>query len=136
MADTHRLIIDTNIILDVLLKREKFFTSSYKVLKLIEEGKFKGYVSLHTLTDVYYIVQKYTGRGKDAIKNLIQIMNIAEADRNIVIKALSLDRIKDFEDALLVAIASSLGACLITRDEEILTAFDFASSPDNFLSEL
>ena len=40
-----RLMIDTNIILDVLLEREPFFEQSRKVLDLCEKGNIHGFIS-------------------------------------------------------------------------------------------
>ena len=55
-----KIMCDTNIILDVLLEREPFAEDSCRVLGLCEERKIDGYVSASSVTDIYYLVRKYT----------------------------------------------------------------------------
>ena len=55
-----KIMCDTNVILDVLLEREPFVEDSYKVLKLCEEHKIDGFVSASSVTDIFYLVRKYT----------------------------------------------------------------------------
>ena len=49
-----RLMIDTNIILDVLLEREPFFAQSKEILKKCEKNEIKGFISASTATDIFY----------------------------------------------------------------------------------
>ncbi len=53
-----RLMIDTNIILDVLLAREPFFCNSKAILDLCENKKVFGFISASTATDIFYLVRK------------------------------------------------------------------------------
>ena len=55
-----KIMVDTNIIIDVLLEREPFVDDSYKLLSLCEEHKIDGFVSASSITDIYYLVRKYT----------------------------------------------------------------------------
>ena len=55
-----RIMFDTNIFLDVLLEREPFVEDSCKVLSLCEDHKIDGFVSASSITDIYYLVKKYT----------------------------------------------------------------------------
>lgn len=55
-----KIMCDTNIIIDVLLEREPFVEDSYRVLSLCEEHKIDGFVSASSVTDIYYLVRKYT----------------------------------------------------------------------------
>ncbi len=55
-----KIMCDTNVIIDVLLDREPFVDDSYKVLKLREEHQLEGFVSASSVTDIYYLVRKYT----------------------------------------------------------------------------
>lgn len=50
-----KLLIDTNVILDVLLKREPFVGNAAKILQLIERQNVQEYVSTSAITDIYYI---------------------------------------------------------------------------------
>ena len=53
-----RVLIDTNIILDWLMCREPFHDDSRLVMKECMFGDLKGYISAHTLTDLFYILRK------------------------------------------------------------------------------
>ena len=55
-----KIMCDTNVILDVLLEREPFAEDSYKILELCEEHKIDGFVSVSSVTNIFYLVRKYT----------------------------------------------------------------------------
>lgn len=74
-------MIDTNVVLDVLLKRTAFFEPSYEVLKLASIGQIDGYVSASAVTDVYYVLHR-TNNDKTAslhaIRDLLRLVKIAD----------------------------------------------------------
>ena len=53
-----KFLIDINIILDVLLKREPFYSVGVKVLNLAKEDNVNLYVSASAITDIYYIANQ------------------------------------------------------------------------------
>lgn len=53
-----KLLIDTNILLDVLLKREPFYYKAVEVLELVQYDNVQEYVSATTVTDIYYIAKR------------------------------------------------------------------------------
>ena len=50
-----RVLIDTNVILDVLLKRSPFYEAAIEVLKLSVREDIQEFVSASAITDIYYI---------------------------------------------------------------------------------
>ena len=52
------ILLDTNIILDIALKRTPFFNKSSELFKIIEEKKIIAYINATTITDIYYISRK------------------------------------------------------------------------------
>ena len=57
-----KILIDTNVIMDVLVKREHFYVDSARVWTLIR-GKFiAGYLSAISINNLYYIVNKLNGQ--------------------------------------------------------------------------
>ena len=56
-----KILIDTNIILDVLIKREPFYADSARVWTLIRERTIAGYLSAISINNLYYIVKKLKG---------------------------------------------------------------------------
>jgi predicted nucleic acid-binding protein len=131
-----KILIDSNISLDVLLKREPNYLSSVKVLGLYKGG-VEIFVSASSITDIYYIIRKEYG-DKDAAINLIKKMlisvNVAAVTENEIRKAIELNW-KDFEDAVQYSAGENIEAdYIITRNKS-----DFSSSalpvvtPDEFL---
>ena len=122
-----KLLIDTNIIIDVLGNREPFFEDSYRIIQLGLEGELETIISAGTVTDVYYILRRYihdanTVREKIFIlSNYVKICKCASDD---ITNALILF-IPDYEDAVIAATARREKAdFIITRDEK-----DFENSP-------
>ena len=93
-----RILLDTNIILDIALKREPHFTYSAQAFKAIDNRVVFWFVTATTITDIYYIAKREKGHqiALDFIGNLIDIIGI---DKNIIIKSLA-SQISDFEDAI------------------------------------
>jgi len=135
-----RLMIDTNIILDVLLRRDVFFENSKEVLKLCEERKCEGMVSASAITDIFYITRKALGsvedtyRVLDAILNIVKVLTVTNTD---VLQAFQV-RAKDFEDCLMATCAKS-NQCegIVTRNKKDFINFGVALySPEEVVKEL
>ncbi|MCL2319716.1 MAG: PIN domain-containing protein [Treponema sp.] len=122
-----KVLIDTNVILDILEHRKPYFQNSYKIIQLGLEGKFETMFSAGAATDVYYIIKKSTRNAdlaKEKIIALGGIVNLCDTTAADITAALALNMI-DFEDAVVAAIAKREKAdFIITRNED-----DFANSP-------
>lgn len=121
-----KLLVDTNVFLDVILERKSLMRESAAVLDAIEAGRAKGYVASHALTTIHYIVAKANGRAAaaTAISDLLDLCEVVALNRADFQRALSLG-LKDFEDAVQVAAALHVGAdYLVSRNER-----DFRDSP-------
>ena len=66
-----KLLIDTNVVLDLLLKREPFYQEAAEVLKLAQRDGIQEYVSVSAITDIYYIAHKML-RDSAAVRALLQ----------------------------------------------------------------
>lgn len=102
-----RILIDTNIILDILLKREPFFESSYGALKQAIINDIECLVSATAVTDIFYLLRKGlgdTGQAKESLERLLQIVMVADVIDLDIQAALS-DSIPDFEDSVVHAVA-------------------------------
>ena len=53
-----KVLIDTNVILDVLYKREGFYEDSLKIWKLCETRKLDGYISALSIPNIVYILRR------------------------------------------------------------------------------
>ncbi len=135
-----KIICDTNIILDVLLEREPFIADSYKVLSFCEEHKIDGFVSASSVTDIYYLVRKYTHSTElayKAIGKLLDIVNICSVTNDDILTAYQ-KKAKDFEDCLVATCAKSIHCnCIVTRNKKDFEEFDIpAFTPAEILSQI
>lgn len=53
-----KILVDTNIVLDVMLKREPFYKSSLEILGLTKRNDVEEYVSASAITDIYYLAYR------------------------------------------------------------------------------
>ncbi|MCB2160695.1 PIN domain-containing protein [bacterium] len=118
MANNIAVLIDLNILLDVLQKREPFFDSSAGVLAAVESGQITGYLAAHSMIALFYLLQKglSTADARAVIINLLQFMKIAPVGQDTIEQALNLDY-SDFEDAVQMVSALHCNVnYLITRN--------------------
>ena len=122
-----KVLIDTNVVIDVLEKREPFYVNSYRIIQNGLEGVMETIMSAGAVKDVYYLIKQFL---KDDVKaresvflisNYIKVVNTTAED---VTNAIIL-HMPDFEDALIAAAAKREKAdYIITRNEN-----DFRNSP-------
>lgn len=134
-----KLLIDANILLDVLQKREPHFHNSSLIWKLCETDSVEGYVSSLTLANLIYVMRKELDPNK--IENVLQqlklIFQFTDLSVTDITKAANL-KWDDFEDAIQSAIAERIHAdYIITRNvrdfnKSRITAF----TPEEYLSRI
>ena len=102
-----KCLIDTNVILDVLLKREPFYNDSASILTLSGQEDIILYASASSITDIYYIAYQ-TLRNKEKVKQmlrkLLKIVLIAGVSGDEIRNALALSW-RDFEDSVQYSVA-------------------------------
>jgi len=132
-----KLMIDTNILLDVLIHREPFYDNSRAVLKLCEDHVVHGFVSASAVTDIFYITRKALGSVEDTyrvISNILNIVKILTVTNDDVITAFQV-KAKDFEDCLM-ATCSRSNKCdgIVTRNKKDFLGFGVTLySPEELL---
>ena len=113
------VLIDTNVVLDILLKREPHYKNAALVQALSEKGYINGYISAASVTDIYYIVKKET-KSKDTalglVKKILTTIHIAAVTERIILKALNL-KWDDFEDSVQYVVGKDVAVdFIITRN--------------------
>lgn len=134
-----RVLIDTNVILDVLFKREGFYEDSLKVWKLCEAKKIDGYISALSIPNIVYVLR----RELDPIKTLetINLINLVfkiyDLKSDIIIQAAEL-KSRDYEDALQIITAQKLKAqFIVTRNiKDFIESKVIAIKPSELLERL
>ena len=51
------LLVDTNIVLDYLLKREPFYSDARDVMRICSTDQADGVIALHSVTTIWYILR-------------------------------------------------------------------------------
>jgi predicted nucleic acid-binding protein len=121
-----KVLIDLNVLLDVIQRREPHYRPAARVLSLVAEGMIEAVVPGHALTTVHYIVSRFTdaGTADAAINWILTDFEVIGEGTDVMLRARSLAS-DDFEDAV-VAAAAQTASCdwIITRN-----VVDFAESP-------
>lgn len=126
-----KLLLDTNIVLDVLLEREPWLTTSKELWAASDSGLIDGFLTASSLTDIFYIARRITdiAQAQQAVRICLQAFEICPVDRRSLELALTLPG-SDFEDNLQIASALSSGLdAIVTRDP-----IGYVSSPVEILA--
>jgi predicted nucleic acid-binding protein len=138
MADM-RILLDTNVVLDAVLKREKWLTETLAVLEAHEKGQIEIFLSANSITDVYYIVRRQTDRtvAKASVEWCLATFTIASVTGQTLRTAINLNG-KDFEDNVQIACVNELGLDgIVTRDGADFQATGVpVFTPQTLLTEL
>ncbi|MCL2084102.1 MAG: PIN domain-containing protein [Oscillospiraceae bacterium] len=121
-----RVILDSNIIIDVIEKRNPFFEKSCSVIQLSMNKRIDAFVCAGCMTDIHYIISRNVGKrkAKAAMLHLAELVGVCDTLAVDTVAAHALD-MDDFEDSVLAATAKREKAdYIVTRNKK-----DFISSP-------
>lgn len=139
MGNKPSILIDLNILLDVLQRREPFYETSAGLLAAVETGQVEGYIAAHSITTLFYLIQKghSASDARAMITNLLQFIKILPADQSTIEQALNLDY-RDFEDAVqMISAVKNKMDYLVTRNtKDYQPALLPVVQPVDFLSML
>ena len=114
-----RVLVETDVILDILQKREPFFTDSYRALRRALENDAECLISASAATDIFYVLRKSLGsaqQAKEHIDQLAQVVSFAD-EQGMDIHTALMRAMPDFEDAVVDAVAERSGASyILTRN--------------------
>jgi predicted nucleic acid-binding protein len=126
-----RVFVDTNTLLDVLAKREPFYSASARIWTMAESAEIEAHISAISFNNVYYVVRKLKDRksADRAVCVMRDVFRPVAPDEQILNQAID-SRMKDFEDAIQYFSAIRIQADhLITRNPD-----DFPRDPVPVLS--
>jgi predicted nucleic acid-binding protein len=113
-----RILLDTNVVLDVVLDRAPHSAVSAALLSAVEAGRCEGFLAAHAFTTIFYLTAKQRGRATAhrAVKYLLSFSRVASVDDNVMRRATLLEG-ADFEDSVTSAAAEAARCDVIaTRD--------------------
>ena len=120
------VLVDANVILDFLLKREPGFEGAMRFIEACSNGSFDAYMALHSVSIISYVLRKLPAEiQKRYLRTICGIFSIASIGTEEVREAIEMDRVfSDPEDRIQYKCAQSVQAeYIITRNIK-----DFANS--------
>lgn len=132
------LYVDTDVVLDVLARRDPFYNAAAALFSKAETGNVTLCVSSLTFSNLFYILRKQLSArtAQEVLRTFKQLVTVVAVDDAIVEQALD-GGFTDFEDALQYYAALSVGCTvLITRNVRhyrkaairVVTAEEYCSS--------
>lgn len=135
-----KILIDTNVILDIVQKREPFFADSYQALRKAIETDTECLISASAATDIFYLLRKAfqsAQKAKARIEQLSQIITFADV-QGVDIHTALMRSMPDFADAVMDAVAERNGVnYILTRNiRDFAGSSVLAITPTEFLKKL
>jgi predicted nucleic acid-binding protein len=108
-----KILIDTDILLDVALRRSEFYAHSAAVLSWAEANPGQAAMAWHSLSNLAYMIKP---DARTLIADLLDFVEVAPVSTSDMLVVVGLP-MKNLEDAMQVAAALSFGARhLVTRN--------------------
>ena len=135
-----RILIDTNILLDYIVKREPYEEAARKIIFACKQGDVTGCIAAHSISNIFYILRKdftITER-RNILYDLCELFKVEGIDKYKIMRALENEDFSDFEDCLQMECAVSFGAdYIVTRNINDLKKGDVSCiMPDEFCNLL
>ena len=121
----HRVVVDTNVVLDVLLERPPFVADAARLLAAVVERRVAGVLAGHAVTTVHYVYRRGRTRevARQKITALLSAFEVAPVGRAELTAALA-SPFDDYEDGVVHASAVAAQAdAIVTRNGD-----DFGAS--------
>ena len=134
------ILVDTNVILDALLKREPYDNAAQTIITKCAKKEIIGYMAAHSVPNLFYILRKKYSRKerRNFIRNLCDIFYISDLNAEKIISAIENESFADFEDCLQEECAAEVMAdYVVTRNvEDYKTSRVRTIEPDEFVKLL
>ncbi|GHT69838.1 twitching motility protein PilT [Spirochaetia bacterium] len=131
------VLLDSNIALDIMLRREPFYHDAKDIVEDSQNGVYTAFVSASAVTDIYYIACRILKDEKlvmSRLKALLKTVAVAAVTGAEIHRAINLDW-ADFEDCVQYTAGENLAVrYIITRDTDGYAASEIpVVSPEKFL---
>ncbi|MEY8356230.1 PIN domain-containing protein [Lachnospiraceae bacterium 54-53] len=113
------VLIDTNVVIDVLMKREPYAKEAQEILVKCATGDITGFLAAHSIPNLFYILRKdySVEERRTFIKNLCAIFRISDLNGKKILAAAENETFSDFEDCLQVECAAEvMSDYIVTRN--------------------
>ncbi len=109
-----KLLIDTNVILDMVFRR-KGCDDSMKLFRKIKDYGYVAYITASSVTDLFYITRKVlhdTGQTYAVMENIFKLVTVLSVTEKDIMDAFG-QKWKDFEDCVQYMTGKNSGADFI-----------------------
>jgi predicted nucleic acid-binding protein len=117
-----KVMLDTNIILDLMLERDPWRAEAEEIAGAADDGRIECHVCASAITDIFYISRKLVGadKARRIVRNCLDVLEVVSVTRELLDTAERWSGI-EFEDNLQIACAveAKLDA-IVTRNAEDL----------------
>ncbi|MEI7500398.1 MAG: PIN domain-containing protein [Bacteroidota bacterium] len=96
-----KVFVDTDIIYDLLAKRDPFYFAAARLFTLADEGKIQIFISALSLPNVHYLLSKKKSEeeARQILRKFKVLVHVTPLDEKIIDLALN-SEFSDFEDAI------------------------------------
>lgn len=115
-----KVLVDTNILLDVLTRREPHYQSGAQFWTLVKEDLVQGYISAISVNNLYYIIKKLTKQSiaEAFVDEVLSDFEVVPLTKDILRQART-RKGKDYEDLIQYFSAIHAGCeYIITRSKK------------------
>lgn len=96
-----KVLIDTNVIIDFLLKREPFYQNSKMALMRCAKESVEGYIAMHSVSNLWYVLRKENDEDRrKCLRIICLLLKVCFTNHNEVYNAIKNIDFNDFEDCL------------------------------------
>lgn len=129
-----QLVFDTNILVDALAARGAYYAHAVSVLEMVRDGEVEGWYAPHTLTTVYYLLDRTLAKEAQTRRESSQAARLMLKELTTILKplpqvgdemaTLEAEADEDLEDKLIHFLASQYlpNPVIVTRDKWFLNA--------------
>ncbi|MES1937481.1 type II toxin-antitoxin system VapC family toxin [Salinisphaera hydrothermalis] len=132
------ILIDLNVVLDVVQKREPHYTASAAVMGRVTDGRVAACLPAHAFTTLHYLVSRHQTEttANRVVDWLLRYFEVAGTTSRELRRARALGW-PDFEDAVVAAAAESHSCThIVTRNvRDFSDSPVLALTPEEFLSD-
>ena len=132
-----KVLLDTNIVLDIALKRNPHYNESFHIFSLISKKKVEAYITTTSITDIYYIIRKELNHNLSMrfIIDLVSIVRLINVTEQTILSAIETKN-NDFEDAIQFTAAheNSLDLIITRNKKDFLNSQLKVFNPTEFLN--
>lgn len=133
----NRILVDTNVLLDYILTREPFYRDAEKIVRDCVEGKVKGCIAAHSISNMFFILRKDFSikERREILSGLFTIFDMEGIDKAKLLAGLLNEEFADFEDCLQMECAKAyMAEYIVTRNIDDYKASEIkAITPKDYL---